>query len=317
MRIGFFGVKKWEKEYIEREIIELPTFGVGIFEEDLIEVIDKATDFDIVSVCSSHQINPALLDKLPKVKMLVLRSHGLPNETVAMAKAHGVVVKDIEQHAARAVAEYSMALLLAVTKKITVAKEAAEEGDMMLGSLTGVSLYGKTLGVIGVGSIGQTVVSIARGFGMKVLGVERSIDQPKAKKVGFKAVDLETCLMGSDFVTVHVPSTTQTYHLINKKTISLMRKGSILINTSRGPILDTQSVLWGLEKRILAGVGLDSVEEEDRIDKVGVWPESVSFRNLIDRDDVIFTPHNSFNVKEVWKENVKATVININEFMGK
>jgi len=199
-----------------------------------------------------------------------------------------------------------------------------EEGDFNPEGLTGIDLYGKTLGVIGCGKIGQNVVKIARGFGMKVLGVDGCRDPKLEKRGGFKYTDLDTCLKQSDFVTLHVPAIPQTFHMINKKNIKLMKKGSILINTARGAVVETEAIVWALNNKILAGAGLDVTEEEMLVDSMSVVMSNkitkdnlqgvLSFHLLRDRDDVVFTPHNAFNTKEAIERIVKTTVNNIIEF---
>ena len=224
-------------------------------------------------------------------------------------------------------AEYAIALLLAITKKIVLAHQSVENGEFSPEGLTGVDPVGKTLGVVGVGKIGQNVVTMAKGFGMNVLGVEHFQDEKLAKELGFKYVDLETCLKESDFVTLHVPSIPATRHLINRNNIKLMKKGSYLVNTCRGPVVESEAVVWALNNKILAGVGLDVIEEESEVENISVLmskkmtkedlQDVLSFHMLRDRDDVVFTPHNAFNTKEAIERIVKTTVDNIDQFINK
>ncbi len=310
LKVAFFGVKPWEKGIIEREIMDLPTFGVGIFSSLLSESILKAEQYQIISVGEEEALEEKLLQQLPQLQLIVVRGCELKPE-VKVGKVKIILVEDLTS---RAVAEYTMALVMAVAKKIIVAKEVAEEGDMLLQAATGIQLYKKKLGVIGVGKVGQKVVGIAKGLGMHVMGVKKKIDQEAAKKGGYKAVDLETCLKDADIVTIQVPSTPETYHLINKKMIGLMKKGSILVSTSRGPVVDTKAVLWGLNQGILRGAGFDAVEEEVPRERVGVENQAL-FCHLVDRDDVVFTPHNAINVEEVWEAIIKETVAKMSEYM--
>lgn len=325
LKVGFFGVKSWEREAIEKEITKLPTFGVGIFEEEVQEAIEKAKEYDVLSVFIYSEMNEKVLDQLPKLKMIACRSTGVDHVDKAVCEKRKIKILNVPEYGSRTVAEYTFALLLAVAKKITVAHQSVEEGEFTPEGLTGVDLYKKTIGVIGVGKIGQNVVHLAKGFGMRVIGVEKHGDPAVAKKLGFKMVDLETALKESDFVTLHVPSIPQTYHLINKKNISLMRQGSILINTCRGPVVESAALVWALNKGILRGVGLDVVEEENKVESVSVvmnnrmkktdLQDILSFHMLRDRDDVVFTPHNAFNTKEAIERIVATTVENINGYL--
>ena len=159
---------------------------------------------------------------------------------------------------------------------------------------------------------------------MKVLGVDPVLKAETAKKIGCKLVDLETCLKEADFVTLHVPAMPETFHMINKKNIKLMKKGSYLINTARGAVIETEAIIWALNNKILAGAGLDTTEDESLLESMSVvlskkitkddLQEVLTFHMLRDRDDVVFTPHNAFNSKEAIERIVTKTVENIQEF---
>lgn len=326
LKIAFFGVKSWEREAIEREIINLDTEGIGIFEEEVQDKLELAKNYDVLSVFIYSRMDKAVLDKLPKLKMIATRSTGTDHIEVEECKKRKITVANVPVYGSNTVAEYTMALLLAVAKKIVVAHQAVEEGEFSPAGLTGVDLAGKTLGVIGVGKIGQNVVRLGRAFGMRVLGVERKRDEVLAKKLKFKYVDLETCLRQADFVTLHVPYMKETHHLINKKNIKLLKKGSFLVNTSRGPVIETEAIIWALNNRILAGAGLDVTEEEDKVESISMvtskeptkedLQEVLSYHLLRDRDDVVFTPHNAFNTKEAIGRIIKTTIENIKAFGG-
>lgn len=324
-KIAFFGVKSWEREIIEKEIIKLDTFGIGIFESEVQDNLEIAAKYEILSVFIYSQMDKSVLNKLPNLKMVATRSTGLDHIDLEECQKRKIKVASVPVYGSETVAEYAMAMLLAITKKIVVAHQAVEDGEFSPEGLTGVDLAGKTLGVIGVGKIGQNVVRIAKGFRMHVLGVERRRDEKLEKKLGYKTVDLETCLKESDFVSLHVPSLPETFHLINMRNIKLMKPGSYLVNTSRGPVVETEALVWGLNHGILAGVGLDVTEEEDKVESISVimsdktkkddLKEIISYHLLRDRDDVVFTPHNAFNTKEAIERIVATTVENINQFI--
>ncbi|MDD4976896.1 MAG: NAD(P)-dependent oxidoreductase [Bacteriovorax sp.] len=323
-KIAFFGVKHWEREVIEREISKLDSFGVGIFEKEIQDDIELAKKYDILSVFIYSKIDKSVLDKLPNLKMVTTRSTGFDHIDIEECKKRGIVVGSVPDYGSNTVAEYAFGLLLASARKIVVAHQSVEEGEFDPEGLTGVDLYGKMLGVIGCGKIGQNVIKIARGFGMKVLGVDAYPDQKIAKRLGFKYVDLETCLNEADFVTLHVPAIKETFHMINKKNIKLMKKGSFLINTARGAVVETEAILWALNHKILAGAGLDTTEDESMVESMStVLSEKIrkeqlqdvlTYHLLRDRDDVVFTPHNAFNSKEAIERIMKTTIENINSF---
>ncbi|MBU1117988.1 hydroxyacid dehydrogenase, partial [Patescibacteria group bacterium] len=163
------------------------------------------------------------------------------------------------------------------------------------------------------------------GFGMKILAVEKYPDEKVVKRCKVKLVDLETLLKESDVVTLHVPAIKETYHMINRNNIKLMKEGAILINTSRGAVVETSAMLWALNKKILRGVGLDVVEEEDKVESLSMvmskrptkddLQDVLSYHMLRDRDDVVFTPHNAFNTEEAIGRIIKTTIENIKVFV--
>lgn len=326
-KIAFFGVKSWEKEDIEKEISSLDSYGIGLFESEIQDNLGLAEKYEIISPFIYSRMDKGVLSKLPKLKMIATRSTGTDHIDMEECKKRGIVVMNVPEYGSKTVAEFSFALLLAVAKKIVVAHQSVEEGEFSPEGLTGVDLNGKTLGVIGIGKIGGNMVKYGKAFGMKVLGVEKKADEKLAKKLGYKSVDLETCLRGSDFVSLHVPSIPETFHLINKETIKMMKPGAILINTCRGPVVEAEALVWALNKGLLSGAGLDVIEEENMVENISSvmtnktskddLKEILSYHLLRDRDDVIFTPHNAFNTKEAIERIVKTTVENIKEFAKK
>lgn len=324
-KIGFFGVKSWERKIIEEQIINLDATGVGIFEAELHESIELAKKYDIVSVFVYSKLNKDVLEKLPNLKMVATRSTGVDHIDSAECAKRKIVVKNVPTYGSNTVAEYTIAMLLAVAKRIVPAHQSVEEGEFSPEGLTGLDVFGKTLGVVGVGKIGQNVIKIARGLGMKIIAVERTRDEKLAKKLKFKYVTLEECLTQCDFLTLHVPAIPETRHLINLKNIRLMKKGSVLINTSRGKVVKTEAVIYGLANKILWGAGLDVTEDEDLLESVAMvsstrptkddLQEVLTYHLLRDRDDVVFTPHNAFNTQEAIGRIIETTIENIRNYI--
>lgn len=327
MKVGFFGVKSWEREILEKQLSSLESFGVGIFEGEVQDNLELAKNYDIISVFIYSKIDRAVLEKLPNLKMIATRSTGVDHIDCDLASLRCIEVKNVPEYGTHTVAEYTLGLMLSVTKKIVVAHQAVENDEFTPVGLTGVDLRGLTLGVVGVGKIGAEVVKLGRALGMRVMGVEKSKDLELAKRLKFEPVLLETCLKEADVVTLHVPNIPQTHHLINKQNIKLMKPGSYLINTCRGSVVETEAIIWALNKGILAGAGLDVVEEEGQIENISVVTSGktskeeiqklLSYHMLRDRDDVVFTPHNAFNTKQAIFRIVAATIDNINSFLKK
>lgn len=326
-KIAFFGVKSWEREIIEKEITKLDSYGIGIFEEEVQNNLELAAKYDIISPFVYSKFDKEVLCKLPNLKMIASRSTGIDHIDTAECSRRKIIVVNVPIYGSQTVAEYTFALMLAITRKIVEAHQSVENGEFSPEGLTGMDLEGKTLGVIGVGNIGQNVVRIARAFGMKVLGVDPVLKLEAAKKIGCKLVDLETLLKESNIVTLHVPAIPETFHMINRKNIKLMQKGSYLINTARGAVVETEAIIWALNNKILAGVGLDTTEDEAVVESMSVvmsqkptkdqLQQVLTYHLLRDRDDVVFTPHNAFNTKEAVGRIIETTVKNIKEFCDK
>ena len=326
-KVAFFGVKSWERVIIEKEIINLDSVGVGIFESEVQDNLEMAKKYEILSVFIYSKMDKAVLDRFPDLKMIATRSTGVDHIDMEECKKRKITVLNVPEYGSKTVAEYAAALMLAVAKRIVPAHQSIEEGEFSPEGLTGIDLFGKTLGVVGVGKIGVNMIRIGKGLGMKVIGVEKTPDPALASKLGFKYEDLETCLQKSDVVTLHVPSTQETYHLINKKNIKLMKNTAILVNTCRGPVIETEALVWALNNNRLWGVGLDVTEEEDKVENISMVMSSrptksdlqqiLSYHLLRDRDDVVFTPHNAFNSQEAIERIIKTTIENIEGFMKK
>lgn len=327
VKIAFFGVKPWERAEIEKQIISLDSFGVGIFEKEVQEDLKLAGQYDVISTFIYSFMDKKVLAKLPNLKMIATRSTGMDHIDLSECKKRKIEVVSVPEYGSKTVAEFTMALMLSVSKKIVLAHQAVEDGYFNPEGMTGIDLNGKTVLVVGVGKIGENVVKYCRAFGMKVLGVDAKPDLAKAKKIGYRSVKLEEGLKEADIVTLHVPAIPSTFHMINRKNIKLLKPGSYLINTCRGPVIEVEALVWALNKGILAGAGLDVTEEEARAMDTEVvmnndttkddLKELVSYHLLRDRDDVVFTPHNAFNTKEAIERIVETTVKNINKFIKK
>jgi len=326
-KIAFFGVKSWERAIIEKEIINLEAYGVGIFEEEIQDNMEMAKKYDVLSVFIYSKMSREVLDKLPNLKMIACRSTGIDHVDSEECKKRKIVVTNVPIYGSNTVAEYTFALILAVSKKIVEAHQAVENDEFSPEGLTGIDLFGKTLGIVGLGKIGANVAKIAKGFGMKIVAFEKFPDEKIVKKYKVKLVDLGTLLKESDVVTLHVPALKETYHLINRDNIKLMKEGSIFVNTSRGAVVETEAIIWALNKGILRGAGLDVVEEEDKVESMSMIMSQrptkddlqnvLSYHMLRDRDDVVFTPHNAFNTEEAVERIIKTTIENIKDFINK
>ena len=249
------------------------------------ELIEKAKGVDAVLSLLTDKIDGEVMDAIgPQLKVVSNYAVGFDNINISDATDRGIVVTNTPcEEVDEAVAEHTWALMAALTRRIVEADEATRRGmykgwepDMFLGT----SLIGKTLGIVGLGGIGSMVARRATGYKMNIIYTKRTRDTENEQKLGVKFCSLDELLAASDIVTLHVPLTDETRHMINKETLAKMKKGSFLINTARGPIVDEHDLVESLRSGHLAGAALDVYDNEPNID-----PE------LIGMPNVITTPH--------------------------
>ncbi len=326
MKIAYFEADQEEEKNIREA---LAGQEVVVFPEELSEkfIPETAREAEVVSIFVDTKITTQVLEALPKLKMIATRSTGFDHIDMEECAKREITVTNVPTYGEHTVAEHAFALILALSRKIFQSYERTERRKFSREGLMGFDLFGKTLGVVGTGNIGRNVVKIGLGFGMHVRAHDVQENQSFAQDVSrlgdFRYVkNLEELLSGSDVITLHVPFLPETRHLINKENVQRIKPGAILVNTARGGIVDTEALLWALGGGILAGAGLDVMEEEgDMFDDLAVWSKGIPagkdiqtlLRNhiLIAREDVIITPHNAFNSREAVRMIFDTTVNNI------
>jgi len=321
MRMVFFEVQDWEEKLKQ-------TFQDATFTEEklTLENAFQYQDAEVIAIFVYSKITKEILDKLPKLKLIVTRSTGYDHIDIQEAKKRNILVSNIPEYGSRTVAEHTFALILALTRKIYQSINQAKHFDFNHHNIRGVDLFDKTLGIIGLGKIGREVLKIGQGFGMKILVFTKHQNQQLASQLGFRYAELEKLLQNSDVITLHIPYTKETGHLINKNNIKILKRGSYLINTARGGLIETEAILMALEQEILAGVGLDVLEEEEELSEeaeilTSHFQKKVDLKTLIlnhvlmDHPKVIITPHNAFNSQEALKRILTTTIENINAFV--
>jgi len=214
---------------------------------------------EVISVFTTSTVTSEMMDKMPNLRLIACRSTGFNNIDLETANERGIRVANVPTYGEATVAEYAFALLLALTRKIEKVIEVENE-QFKHPELTGTDLNGKTFGVIGTGHIGQNALRIAKGFGMKTIAYDRFPQKPLEAEVGFEYVAMEKLLETADFISLHVPYMPATHHLINRNRISLMKQGSVLINTARGGLVDTRALIEFLDSGHLGGAVLDVLE---------------------------------------------------------
>jgi len=274
-------------------------------EDKLLKLIE---DVDVVFVRSKPLITAAVISRGSKLKAIARAGVGLDNIDVKAAEARGIKVFSAPEAPTVSVAELTIGLMLAVVRKIAYADRKMREGKWVKKEAEGIELRGKTLGVVGFGRIGREVARIAKkGFGMKVIYYDVVRADPKLEEeLEATYVDLETLLKEADVVSIHVPLTPETKHLINESRLRLMKSSAVLINTSRGSVVDTNALVKALNEGWIAGAGLDVFEEEP-------LPQNHPLTKL---DNVVLTPHIGASTEEAQERAGLEVVKKVIEFFG-
>lgn len=316
MKIAFFEIEDWERNYLEKEIRGHELF---FFKDELNKInLNLAVDMDIISVFIYSKINGAVLDKFRKLKAILTRSTGFDHIDLKECHKKKISVFNVPYYGENTVAEHTFALILSLSRKIHKSYERTIRGNFSLDGLRGFDLKDKTIGIIGFGHIGKHVARIALGFEMKILAYDLKEDKKAEKKFKMNYVSLNELLKKSDVITLHCVYNKKTHHIINKKNISLIKKGAYLINTSRGGNVETEALVQALSKGILAGAALDVLEEESTIKEEKQllsknFPKE-NLKNLIENhllltfENVIITPHNAFNSTEAMQRILDTTI---------
>lgn len=264
----------------------------------------------------NDELDRACLERLASkgVKLVALRSTGYNNLDVAAAKELGIAATRVAVYSPYAVAEHAMSLLLALNRKIHRAYNRVRELNFSLQGLVGVDLHGKTAGIVGTGKIGRIMAQILRGFGMQVLGYDPYPNLEWAKAHGIEYVDQMTLLRRSEVISLHVPLTPETRHLVSTEALANMKRGVILVNVSRGGLIDTAALIHGLKSGHLGGVALDVYEEEEGIffeDLSGGVLQNDELARLLTFPNVLITSHQAFLTREALDDIARTTVANL------
>jgi|SRR3989344_273502 len=327
MNIAFFDVQDWESQIIKKSILKN---NFKFFAESLsLENVSQIKDCDILSTSIYSKINKDILIKLPNLKYIATRSMGFDHIDLEACKKAGIKVSNAPHYGDNSVAEHTFGLLLSLSRNIHKAYVRTLNENHQIEGLKGFDLKGKTLGVVGVGRIGGHVVKTALGFEMNVIASDKNPDKNLARKLGFKYVSFSELLKKSDIVTLHVPYVKENHHLINKKTLKLMKKGAFLINTSRGAVVDTHALMSALDNGHLGGAGLDVIEGEELIREERELLHDLKKLNvqkinqlaldhrILRNEKVVFTPHIAFYSEEAIRRIIDITIENIQSFIKK
>ena len=292
-----------------------------------LETVDRhdLQDVEVLLPFIHSQVGRTELEAMPKLRFIATRSTGFDHIDMEGAKERNISVANVPGYGETAVAEYTFALLLTLSRKVNEASSRTQRGDYTLEGLRGFDLYHKTLGVVGAGAIGIHVIRIAAGFGMKVLAFDTKQSRLMAEVIGFTYTSLDELLTQSDIVSLHAPALPSTYHMINREALGKMKRGAYLVNTARGSLIDTSALTWALDTGILAGAGLDALEgeeflqrEEELLHEPGAEEKLkmlIQNHALQRRNNVIITPHIAFNTEEALRRILDTSIENVRAYL--
>lgn len=326
-RIAFLGVEKWEQDYLRRKLGVERNLSLVFFSKSLNSpILKKIGNADILVVFVWSQVDGQVISCLPRLKFIATMSTGFDHIDLEACEKRGIKVSNLPFYGSKTVAEHTFALLLSLSRKIPQSIARTRQGNFTLEGLRGFDLEGKTIGIVGLGQIGSEVAKLASGFGMRILAFDPKKNPVFAKKWKIKYTTLDYLLESADIISLHTSYNEKTHHLINKGNIRKIKKGAYLINTARGGLVETEALLLALKRGILAGVGLDVLEEECFIKEekellTRPFQKTCDLRVvlhnhlLIHNPKVIITPHNAFNSKEALQRILDTTIENIKAFL--
>jgi len=316
MKVALFSIRDYERKVFERANVAL--HELRFISERLTPLTASAAKGCRVVCCfANDQVNEAVIAEFAAlgVGLICLRSAGYNHVDLEAAKKYGIPVVRVPNYSPFAVAEHATALLLSLNRKVHKAFNRVRELNFSLDGLVGFDLHGKTVGVIGGGRIGKVFARIMKGFGCEVLIYDKSQDREGSELARY--VTLEELLKSSDVVSLHVPLTPETLHLLNGERIALMKPGAIIINTGRGALIDTRALISALKLKKIGGAGLDVYEEEDGVffrDLSGAGIDDDILARLLTFPNVLVTAHQGFLTIEALHEIARTTMENITHF---
>ena len=327
MKVVFFETAPWERRYLTRALKATRLSAKFVTEPLTDRTLAKARGAAAVSVFIYSRLTRGLIRRLRGVRLIATRSTGFDHIDLRAARVHRIAVANVPAYGENTVAEHTFALILSLSRNIHKAFVRTVKGDFSLEGLQGFDLKGKTIGVVGAGRIGMHVIKMAKGFGMDVLAYDLHKDPFLSDVLGFHYTSLSELLRKSDIVSMHLPYSAATHHLMNRETFRLMKRGALLINTARGALVDTNALVWALDRKILGGAALDVLEGEELVKEERQLLERdftkerliTALKNhiLLHREDVVITPHIAFDSREALQRILETTVINLVGFFTK
>ncbi len=307
LNISFFEAEKEEKDYFSKR---LKTQNISFCKEPINEYLaEKASDSEVICIFIYSKIDFKILDKLPKLKLIATRSTGYDHIDLDACKKRSIKVCNLPSYSQHSVAEHTFALLLSISRNII--KSSKQKRPKSVHTFSCFTLNEKNIGIVGTGRIGAEVIKIAKGFGMNVIAYDLYPNNDLSKKLDFQYVSLEKLLNSSDIISLHVSLLPETEHLIDSSAFNKMKKGVVLINTSRGKVVDSDALIQALNSGIVSAAGLDVIEGEE------FWKEgpiSPKIKAILKNGNIILTPHIAYYSKESYYQSLESTYNNIISF---
>jgi D-lactate dehydrogenase len=324
MNIYFFEIGPFEEHYIKKNLGEIPCEYTA---EPLTQANShKYAAAEIICIFIHSIITQDVLANLPKLKYILTRSTGVDHIDQASAQERDIQISYVPGYGEHTVAEFTFGLILALSRKIIQGHEQVQKLDFSSAHLVGFDLKNKVIGIVGVGAIGGQVIKIANGFGMHVVAYDPHSVQQRTSELSFRYTQtLEELLQIADIISLHAPYNAHTHHMINQQTLALVKPGAMLINTARGPLIDTQALIQALNTGTLAAAGLDVLECEHTLLQLshqsGTAEDCTCTRTalaelmLMQRPHVLITPHIAFNSQEALIRILDAVRENIRNYI--
>lgn len=318
MRVAVFSSKPYDRAYLDAANSDRG-HDLVYFEPSLRpETAPLASGFECVCAFVNDVLDEAVLDRLAAggTRFIVLRSTGYNHVDLAAADRLGIPVARVPVYSPYAVAEHTVGLILALNRKVHRAHARVREGNFALDGLLGFDLHGRQVGIVGTGQIGAVTARIMSGFGCRLLGYD-PYPNPEMERLGMRYVAIPELLGESDIITLHCPLTAETHHIIDDEAVAAMKEGAMLINTSRGALVDTSAVVRGLKSGKLGSLGLDVYEEEGDLffrDLSSRVIQDDVFSRLLTFPNVIVTGHQAFFTEEALAAIAATTISNVDAF---
>lgn len=318
MKIAFFSSHKFERNSILQA--NNNKHDLIFIEETLLEsTIDLAKDCKAICIFVNDKVDVAILKKLDKIgiKNIALRSAGFNHVDLDKAKNLGFKLARVPEYSPFSVAEHATALMLALNRKLVYAHNRIKDLNFSLDGLVGFDMHGKTVGIIGTGKIGQQMAKILNGFGCKIIAFDLKENEELKSNYSVVYTDLKTIFTDSNIISLHIPLSPKTKHIIDKKSIDSMIKGVMLINTSRGGLIDTVAIIKGIKSEKIGYFGMDVYEDEGGLffeDHSQTILQDDVFARLMSFQNVLITSHQAFLTETSLKNIAETTIHNLDCF---